>query len=540
MRRIKKITWCLLMIWPGAMAVYSQTGSGSMPRLITEHGRHALLVDGAPFFILGAQSHNSSGWPVFFPRLWNDIREVNANTLEIPVYWEQVEPRPGAFDFSLVDTLIHQAREHQIHLVLLWFATWKNGSNHYMPPWMKKEPEKYPNITGKNGKPVDSPSPNIQATKAADTRAFSAFMKHLKKADALHTVIMIQVENESGSWGSVRDYSPAAQKLFDDAVPAELLNASLLTALHVPVVSKGSWSEVFGDRADEYFQAWSVARFIGEVAAAGKAEYPLPMYVNAALRDPLTNPMATTYESGGPTDNVILIWKVAAPAIDLLAPDIYLSGSESILKVLELYDRADNALFVPEFGWDAGNVKYLYEVIARGGIGFSPFGIDDNGRKTSPAEITAHLAPLAQEYSMAGPMMRELARWGFEGKIRAVVEREDHADQTIDLGSWQAVISFGAGERKASDKINTESNGKLMIVILDSNQFILTGTRCRISFHPMGKNSGKDWQYLTVEEGRYDQGVFRFQRILNGDETDWGGPRFDESPDVLKATLILR
>ena len=101
----------------------------------------------------------------------------------------------------------------------------------------------------------------------------------------------------------------------------------VLKALNVPVVSEGTWQKVFGDRADEYFQAWSVARFIGQVAAAGKAEYPLPMYTNAALRDPLTNPMANTYESGGPTDNVIPIWKIAAPAIDLVAPDIYLHGS---------------------------------------------------------------------------------------------------------------------------------------------------------------------------------------------------------------------
>ena len=60
------------------------------------------------------------------------------------------------------------------------------------------------------------------------------------------------------------------------------------------------------------------------------------MYANAALRDPLTNPTANTYESGGATDNVLAIYKAAAPAIDLLAPDIYLSGNEKVLKVLEL------------------------------------------------------------------------------------------------------------------------------------------------------------------------------------------------------------
>jgi Domain of unknown function (DUF5597)/Beta-galactosidase len=540
MNMIKKITLCFLVIFPAAFSSYCQTGSGTMPRLISENGRHALLVDGEPYFILGAQSHNSSGWPDMLPQLWSAIQEVHANTLEVPVYWEQIEPRQGQFNFSLVDILINQAREQKIHLVLLWFATWKNGSSHYMPRWMKTASEKYPNITGKNGKPVDSPSPNIPATKEADMQAFKTLMKYLKKVDEPHTVIMIQVENESGSWGSVRDYSPVAQKLFDSAVPAELLNPPLLTALHVPVVSEGSWQKVFGERADEYFQAWSVARFIGEVAAAGKSEYALPMYVNAALRDPLTNPMATNYESGGPTDNVIPIWKAAAPAIDLVAPDIYLQGSERIMKVIDLYNRPDNALLVPELGWSVDKVKYLYEVMARGGIGFSPFGIDDNGRKTSQTEISARLAPLAQEYSMAAPMMRELAKWGFEGKIKAVVEREDHADQTIDLGDWQAVVSFGSGERKASDKINTEPTGKLMIVKLDENKFVLTGTRCRITFHPIGKNSGKDWQYLNVEEGRYDNGIFKSRRILNGDETDWGGPRFDVSPDVVQAELIVR
>jgi hypothetical protein len=539
-KKMKKLTFCFVAIVLISLNGFSQTDAGEMPKLISKNGRHALLVDGEPFFIFGAQAHNSSGWPWLLPRLWTAIEQMHANTLEVPVYWEQIESRPGKFDFSLVDTLLVQARQHKVHLVLLWFATWKNGSNHYMPEWMKRDPGKYPNITGKDGKPVDSPSPNMEATMEADRKAFAAFMRHLKESDAQHTVIMIQVENESGSWGSVRDYSPNAQKLFEGPVPAELLKPGILSEMHVPIVREGGWQKVFGDRADEYFQAWSVARFIGKVAAAGKSEYALPMYTNAALRDPLTNPGANTYESGGPTDNVIQIWKVAAPALDLLAPDIYLSGSERILKVIDLYDRPDNALLVPELGWTEDKANYLYEVIARGGIGFSPFGIDDNGQGSTQTELTAHLAPFAAEYAMAAPMTGELAKWGFEGKIKAAIEREDHADQTIDLGIWQAVISFGAGQRKASDKINNPPNGKLMIVQIDENKFILIGELCRITFHPVGKNSGKAWQYLKVEEGVFDKGNFKSQRILNGDETDWGGPRFGAIPAVLQTALILR
>ena len=48
--------------------------------------------------------------------------------------------------------------------------------------------------------------------------------------------------------------------------------------------SPGTWKEVFGPDADEYFSAYSVAAYINEVAKAGKAVYPLPLYVNAWLR----------------------------------------------------------------------------------------------------------------------------------------------------------------------------------------------------------------------------------------------------------------
>src|SRR4030043_2312499 len=188
--------------------LFCQAGEKMMPTIIEKDGRHALLMDGQPFLMLGGQAHNSSSWPGMLPAVWTAIKAMHANTLETPIYWEQIEAQPGKYDFSLIDTLLTQAREHKGHLVILWFGTWKNGSNNYMPEWMKRDAMKYPNITGRNGQPVDSPSPHTQAAMEADAKVFSAVMGYLKKADPQPTVLMVQVENEPGSWGRGRDYSP--------------------------------------------------------------------------------------------------------------------------------------------------------------------------------------------------------------------------------------------------------------------------------------------------------------------------------------------
>src|ERR1700722_3253020 len=131
---MKKTTLCLALILLTIGKTFSQ-----VPTIIEKNGRHALLVDGKPFLVLGGQANNSSAWPGMLPQLWTAAEEMHLNTLEVPIYWEQIEPQPGHFDFSLVNLLLSQARQHKVHLVLLWFATWKNGSNHYMPEWMKRD-----------------------------------------------------------------------------------------------------------------------------------------------------------------------------------------------------------------------------------------------------------------------------------------------------------------------------------------------------------------------------------------------------------------
>ena len=549
----------------------AQGASNPMPQVVTENGCHAFMVDGAPFLMLGAQCHNSSAWPGIFPKVFGAIDDLHANTLEIPIYWEQFEPEQGKFDTSVVDLIIKQAREHNVRLVLLWFGTWKNGSPHYMPLWTKNQTNLYTHIMGNRGRTVDSPKPLAEEAMRADMKAFSALMRHLKSVDPIHTVIMIQVENEPGAWGSIRDYSPEVEKAMAAPVPAEFLKA--LAGRNGANSGGSDWRTVFGDNADEYFHAYCVAHYIGQVAAAGKAEYPLPMYVNAALRDPLTNPRAGTYESGGATDNVLDIWKAAAPAIDILAPDIYQNDPAKYLAVLDHYARLDNTLFVPETGATA---RMCFAALGRGAIGWSPFGLDYT--RATPESI----APVGMNYRMLEPIMREVARLNFEGKVKAVEEEAGQASATLDFGAWSAIINFtGSGRRPggfgagggaaAASPTATNSaagegggpratvsgageaappapTGRALIAQIKENQFFIAGSACTIEFKA-ASGGHRDW--LRVEEAEQlarkpnafhagrdysPASAFRVRRILNGDETDHALP-FGAAPQTLRVTL---
>jgi hypothetical protein len=534
-----------------AQALYAQIEKHPIPRIVHQDGRYALMVDDAPFLMLGAQSNNSSDWPSTLPKVWSAIEYLHANTLETPIYWEQFEPKPGQFDYSAVDNILGQARAHHVHLVLLWFGTWKNGSQHYMPEDMKRDPQRYSHVVDKNGELIDSPSPFAQASLDRDTRAFTGFMQHLRIADPDHTVLMVQVENETGTWGSQRDYSPEANKVFTSPVPQEVLKA-----MNKPASSGANWSEVFGPEAEVNFHAWAVARYVGRVAAAGKAVYPLPLYVNAALRDPFKGAPGT-YESGGPTDNVIPIWKVEAPAIDVLAPDIYLLDTPSYTKVLDLYHRPDNPLFVPETAGTPHAARFLFTSIGLGAIGYSPFGLDYT-RTNHPEMMTAKdpnafLDPTAANYKLLGPMMRDIARLNFAGKLQAVAEIEGEPTQTLHFGAWDAVISYGTG-RGGVAKGTPEPIGRALVAQLSADKFLVTGMDCRVDFRPAGPakqpveiGNGQipsarvddKWlhrQFLRVEEGVYENGSFRPQRILNGDQTDWG-LTFTSEPQILEASV---
>ena len=494
-------------------------GDAGLPRLVEQNGRHALMVDGAPFLMLADQVNNSSAWPGSMPKVWPTMEFLHVNTVEAPVYWEMLEPKLGQFDYSLVDMLLTQAREHHVHLVLLWFGTWKNGSGHYTPDWIKFDNAKYPRVVNQQGRNVDSLSPLFASTLNADKAAFAALMRHLKAADPQHTVLMVQVENESGTWGAVRDFSPPAQKLFAGQVPAKLVKAMQK--------QPGTWAEVFGDNADEFFHAWSIATYIDQVAAAGKAEYALPMYVNAALRDPLKSGTKVNWESGGPTDDVLTIWKTGAPHLDAIGPDIYMPEYEKYTKVLDLYARRDNAMMVPETGNSQPYARYFFASLGHGAIVWSPFGMDQTGYSNDPTGGTRMsdeaLQPFALNYELVGPMQRVVAKLNFEGKLQAVSEDPAVHTQRLNFGDWTAVVSYGLPQfgNWMAPKGNDPVDGGAMVAQLGPDEFLVTAVHGRVDFEPADKR--KQRQFIQVQEGSYSEdGAWNFERLWNGDQTDYG------------------
>ena len=494
-----------------------------------QDGRYALMVDGKPYLMLGAQVSNSSGWPEKLQALWPMADLMHVNTLEVPVYWEQLEPSEGKFDDSVVDDVVHQARAHHVRLILLWFATWKNGKMHYAPEWVKSDTKRFPRVITPAGLPIDVLSPNSPSNYNADAAAFAHLMAHLRAIDGTqHTVIMMQLENESGALGAVRDFSPMAQKQFEANVPAEIAQA-----LHKPA---GNWKTLFGDDADESFAAYATANYIDKVAKAGKKQMALPMYVNNWLKSPRAYPVSSIpgvdYPSGGPTYNMLDIWKAAGPHIDVIAPDIHVPGVQGFKNVMQQFTRPDNPLFIPEtdgYGATRGNDgqgRLEFLALGAGSFGFSPFGIDRIALGPD-GKLDVERQGLAENNRLLVPSGEVIAQLQYEGKMKTAVEEPGLAQIELNLGDWTALVSFPPAFDSAVPNDGGSPSarlkmGRVLIAPIATDEFLVIGIDAQVSFHRTVHSQTVQTQFLHVQEGRYEGTEWKGGRLWNGDEADSG------------------
>ena len=294
-----------------------------IPEIREENGIPTLYVGDAPFFAYAGEVHNSSASSLEYMEkcVWDKVEGLYLNTLLVPIYWEQVEPEEGIFRYEVIDGLLNQARQRNMKLIFLWFGLWKNGESMYVPEWVKQDSQKYFRVQKGNQEKLNTISPFCEAAVEKDAAAFANIMEYIGEQDkGYNTVIVMQVENEVGLLGSDRDYCEAAEEKFAMQIPERMAEEYEI---------KGTWSEAFGEDAGEYFMAYYFAVALERIASRGREIYPIPCYTNAWLKQ---HPWyAGSYPSGGPVRDVHRIWKIAAPSLFTLAPDIYVPYTVDIM-----------------------------------------------------------------------------------------------------------------------------------------------------------------------------------------------------------------
>jgi len=503
-----------------------------IPRLEPYGTTSRLLVDDRPFLILGGELGNSSSSATpYMKEIWPVLEENRLNTVLAPVYWELIEPEEGKYDFTLVKDLISDAREHDMHLVLLWFASWKNSMSCYAPSWVKRDYQRFPRACDRNGDPVEILSPFERSNLIADKMAFVALMKFIRDMDSEeHTVIMIQVENEIGMLPDARDHSPAANLAFKKEVPADLIK--LLRSdrtLYAPELrrtwiekggrTRGNWGEVFGTdpAAEELFMAWHFARYVEEITAAGKAVYPLPMYVNAALNRPGWLP--GQYPSAGPLPHLMDLWKLAAPSLDLLAPDIYFADFEYWAS---RYNREGNPLFLPEVRYEqshgigyetACGPKAFFAFGNLDALGFSPFFIE------SASDMVA--IPMTETYTILDELSPLILAGRGTGQMKGFLFDREHTSDTVFLGGYRLIVKhdYSLGWSAGSDGEAWPVSGGL-VICTGVGEYMVAGEGIVMTFP--ADEDGTRVGIEQIDEVRLREGEWKVIRRLNGDQSHQG------------------
>lgn len=508
----------------GLLFVSSQSGRPQSPPTVrVKDGASQLIVQGKPFLVLGGELGNSSaGTAAQADAILPRLAQLHFNTVLMPVAWDQIEPEEGHFDFSVLDHWIEVARQQHLHLVILWFGSWKNAFSEYAPAWVLSDTKRFPREISAAGLPLEILSPLGEQTARCDSRAFAALLRHVRNEDAAQqTVLMAQVENELGFLGlGGRDRSATANRLFQDSVPAQLTGVLEGHRMELPKdlathfnPAGPTWKEMFGSTADEVFMAWHYARFVNQVAEAGKREYALPMYMNAQLPAPFER--AGEYPSGGPQPEVLAIYRAAAPSIDFYAPDIYWQDFEYWV---QRYQTAGNPVFVPEARLQLAPYNALYTLGETRGFGFSPFAAD-----SLPAtEPLGQAGPrLSEEYGLLNELSDVILQAQQKNEIRALVLHQSSLRplRSVELGGF---LFRAALSRSWPAKDLLATDGAMMVLEAAQNDFYILGSGLTVTFLRDPDADDRVAGIASIERLSNVDGKWTTLQRLNGDQSNQG------------------
>ena len=173
-------------------------------------GDSVFLLDGKPFQMISGEMH----YPRVPREAWRQrmhmAKAMGLNTIGTYVFWNLHEPQKGKFDFSGnndIAEFVKTAKEEGLWVILrpspYVCAEWEFGG---YPYWLEKEQGLV--VRSKESKYLEEYRKYI-----------NEIGKQLAGLQVNHggNILMVQIENEYGSYGSDKEYLDINRKMFIDA-----------------------------------------------------------------------------------------------------------------------------------------------------------------------------------------------------------------------------------------------------------------------------------------------------------------------------------
>ncbi|WPU92233.1 beta-galactosidase family protein [Mucilaginibacter sabulilitoris] len=188
--------------------------AGSLVKAQPKHqfslGDKDFLLDGKPFQMISGELH----YPRIPREAWRDrmkmAKAMGLNTIGTYVFWNLHEPQKGQFDFSGNNDIVEFikiAQQEGLWVILrpspYVCAEWEFGG---YPYWLENEEGVI-----------------VRSKNAQYLREYENYIKELGKRLSVYqinhggNILMVQIENEYGSYGADKEYLAINQKMFKDA-----------------------------------------------------------------------------------------------------------------------------------------------------------------------------------------------------------------------------------------------------------------------------------------------------------------------------------
>ena len=529
--------------------IFALSSMAQIPSLQKVGTSTCLMVDGKPFVMYCGELHNSTASSMSYMhenRIWEKLEDMHLNSVIATASWELVEPQEGKFDFTLVDGVIAEAKKHGMKVAFIWFGAFKNPMMTYAPSWVKFNPKKYPHAIDEQGQEMEHISVYGSEILKADTKAYKAFLQHLKETDQDHTVVMIQLQNEPGLRGTKRDFSTDANKAWKTQVPKAITdylkaNKGSLQPDMEQIWAKygnkttGNWEDIFGKSevnnqaenpipnfTEHIFTAYGYANYLEQMAKAGKEVYPLPVFINASVFG--MNTRGRSLGNGCSIPEFFDIYKAAAPSIDILTPNSYMQQLDWIGKN---FSWKGNPILIPES--TIIGARGLYIIGEYDAIAFSPFGIDYEDNELTPTLEKQHRL-LGESYNQMQQMGKLITDNLGSDKMRGIYLYTGHETDTVEMGDYVLTFSprkgfdigalmapAGGGFAAEGEQKQIEQGGAV-IVQTSPDEFYVVGYGFNADIKLKDGVKSRFCGYDSIWEGRFENGEFIPGRLLNGDE----------------------